>query len=142
MDWSGLLASVMSLWQSFPTLPLAGKIAGVLAIVIGLVKSSALQPYWAKLGPWQALVAPVLGVVTAILSIQPLSWAGIWLGLSGGMLAVALSNVLNSVMAMPGVGPLWVSIIQIIERLLNAPAPAPVVQAKREQALARWKKKS
>lgn len=140
MDYlSSLLASLLSLWQSFPTLPLAGKIGAILAIVIGLVKSSLLQPLWDKAGPWKALVAPVLGVVAALVAIQPLSWAGVWMGLSGGLLAVALSVVGDTVKLMPGVGAFWVSAINLVEKLLGAPAQSPAapvqVAAMRQKAL-------
>jgi uncharacterized membrane protein HdeD (DUF308 family) len=123
MDLTALLASIMDLWHSFPSLPIAGKIAGCLVILIGLVKSSLLKPLWDKCGPWKALVAPAIGLIVSILSISPMSWAGVLQGLAGGVLAVGISQLMDAVKLMPGVGPTWVSIINVIEKLLGAPQP-------------------
>jgi uncharacterized membrane protein HdeD (DUF308 family) len=124
MDLSALLASIMDLWHSFPSLSVAGKIAGCLVILIGLVKSSLFKPLWDKAGPWKALVAPLLGLIVAVLSISPFNWAGVLQGLAGGVLAVGISQVFDAVKLMPGVGQVWITIIDVVQKLLGAPKPA------------------
>jgi hypothetical protein len=122
LSWLGGLSGVAV--GSWASLPVPGQIALVLSIVIGLWKSSALQWLWnwvpSNLKPW---VAPVLGVLYALFATTPFSWSGILQGLSGGMLAAALSQMMNLVGQLPVAGGIWGTIISFIESLLKAPQP-------------------
>lgn len=104
------------------------KIAGFVALLLGLVNSSFASVYLAKLGNYKILVAPLLGVIVAILQLP--SFAAVsWLaGLHGGVLAIAITALLNAVEQLPGVGGIWVTIIGWIEQALGAPVQASVAQ--------------
>jgi hypothetical protein len=100
------------------------KIAGLVTLLVGLTKSSFAAPYLAKLGNFSVLVAPVLGVVLALLGLPGISSATVLAGLHGGSLAIAVAALLEAVKSVPGVGGVYVSLINLVEKLLGAP---PVV---------------
>ena len=102
------------------------KIAGFVALVLGLVNSSFASSWLAKLGTWKIMIAPLLGLVVAFLQLPGFSGASILAGLHGGALAIAITALLNAVEQLPGVGGIYVTIIGWIEGLLGAPAQAPL----------------
>jgi hypothetical protein len=102
------------------------KIAGFVALLLGLVNSSFASVYLAKLGKWKLLVAPLLGLVIALLQLPSLSGASVLAGLHGGALAIAITALLNAVEQFPGVGGWLVTAIGWIEQLLGAPIQASV----------------
>lgn len=114
------------------------KLAGFVLMMIALWKSSYAKLFvWEKLGNYKILVAPLLGLISAALTIKPLDLHTLWLGISGGFLAAGLHEVLDAIKVLPGIGPKYVSIINFIEKMLGAKEqiPAPVVDASENKKL-------
>ena len=108
-DWQGFIT-----WQA--------KIIAGLYILIGLWKVSILKPLWDKLGKFKALVAPVLSlIVTIVLATQgDVTFEVILIALTSGAGALALADILDFIKKLPGIGTIWVKIIEILEKLLGA----------------------
>lgn len=118
---SQLLAMVWAFIQGMGDMSIQAKIAGGVLILISAWKSSLLKPVYDKLGAAKVLVAPVLGMIAGILSIEPLSLAAVWAGIQGGVLAIALHQLLDAVKAMPWVGDKYKAWIDLISGILLKP---------------------
>jgi hypothetical protein len=121
MDIAGLFSQLVSLIQSFGSLSAPAKIAGIVLFIVAVVKSSFVQPLWAKLGNAQVLVAPILAVIVSIVSIQPFSWAALWSSLLSGALAIGMHQLLDAVKTLPGIGSAYLTVINFVESILQAP---------------------
>lgn len=117
------LSQVLKFIQSWGGIPMMAKVAGVILLLVASMKVSFLKPYWDKLGSLQAWVAPILGLIAGILGLgsggAPITLASIFAYMSAGAGAVVLHELLDTVKAVPGIGPLWVSVIAIIESSLG-----------------------
>ena len=130
------LAQVLQVIKDFGGLSMMAKIASIVMIVISSMKVSFLSPYWAKLGNLQAWLAPVLGLVAGLLMVASgsgsLTWASAMAYALSGAGAIMLHNLLDLVKAIPGLGPIYVSVIDIIESRLGGPAAsAPAVSGRK-----------
>lgn len=121
MDINDLFAQLWALIQAFPSLPAAGKISGIILLLISLIKSSLVAPLWEKLGSWKVVIAPALGLVAGVLAIHPLSFASLWQGLLGGVLAMGLHQLLDAIKVIPGIGPVYLKVIDVLETIFKAP---------------------
>ena len=121
-----LLNQIMDFFKSFGSMPLQGKIAGIVLSLITVWKSSMLRPYWDKWGEWKLLVAPLLGILLGLTAIQPFSTATVWAGFMGGVLALPLHDFLSALEEMPWIGPTYKTLIGFLEKILKKPQP-PVV---------------
>lgn len=119
-----ILKAVWELIQAFPSLASQDKIIGILVLVIGLVKSSALRPLWDALGAFKVLVAPAMAVILAVVSVKPFTVAALAHSIGDGMLAIALYQMLDAVKSMPMIGPKYVAIIAWVMKLLKSPEVA------------------
>lgn len=117
-----LLSQVLAFVQGFGGLSTLAKISGVIAILIGTMKSSALGPMWDKLGSFKVWAAPVLGIAYGLMSQGSLTWASAFAYLSAGAGAILLAEILDGVKAIPGIGTMWISVIGIVESVLKKPA--------------------
>jgi len=99
--------------------------SGIIFLLVGLSKVSILAPYWDKLGKAKTFVAPALALLGAILGVFTLeggfTWANMGAVLMTGAGALAISNIFDSVKAIPGVGSVILSIISLIEKVLLKP---------------------
>lgn len=121
------LAQVIQVVQQFGGLPMMLKIASVIMLIIASMKVSYINSMvWAKLGAAQVYVAPVLGLIAGILGLGsggvPVSAALVFAYVSAGAGAVFLHEILDSVKAIPGIGPIYVTLIDLIEGALGGPA--------------------
>lgn len=119
-----LITELLALVKSFATMDTPAKAAGVLMLLLSAWKSSVLAPYWAKLGTWKVLVAPVLGLAIAMVQLPEISLATVWQGLQGGLLAVAFHQVLQAVKALPLIGEKYKMWVELCERILLKPKDA------------------
>lgn len=117
----GLLTQTLTFIKQFGGLPWVLKIAGISAILISTFKISAIRELtWDKLGNAKVWAAPVLGLVFGILSLgTDLTWASALAYVSAGAGAIILHELLDSLKAIPGIGSVWVSIIEVIQSLLG-----------------------
>ncbi len=115
-------AAIFAYLQTFNDMSSANKISGLVVILVGLWKTSFVRNLlWDKLGAWKVLVGPLLGVIASLVLIQPLSWAGVWEGLLGGTLSIALHHLLDAVKLIPGLGTGYVKFIDWVKAVLKAP---------------------
>jgi hypothetical protein len=134
-DITALLGQLISLIEGLGSMSPQAKIAAIVLFITAVWKSSFLQPYYAALGNAANLVGPVLGLISGVLAIQPLSWGAVWTGVYGGSLAVLVVALLEAVKSIPGIGSLYVSLINWVEGLLGSPAPEPAPVS----LVAKWK---
>lgn len=121
------LNQILETIQDFGGLSWVAKIAAILAIIISSMKVSFLKTYWDKLGEAKVWLAPILSVAFGIISLgvndeTAITWAGVFAYMTAGAGAVFLHEILDSIKAMPGIGSMWVSIIDFIKIVLRAPA--------------------
>lgn len=122
---SDLLSLVFKSITGFGGLTWAAKVVLIVNLVIAATKVSFLrQAIWSKLGSFQALVAPVLGLVGAMIAYftagVPLSLPNLlaFAGTAAG--AVILHEVLDGIKSWPGIGPIYVTVINFLSNLLGA----------------------
>ncbi len=128
------LSQVVAVVKSWGGLSSLLKISAVIALLIASMKVSFLNSLiWAKLGGFQVYLAPVLGLIGGLLSIGvsgPVTIASVFLYASAGGGAVFLHEILDSIKAIPGLGAVYVSLINTIESDLGGPASqAPASKA-------------
>jgi hypothetical protein len=99
-----------------------GKIVLAIGLLIGSMKVTTIRErFWSKLGKQKVWVAPVLGFVAAILDVAgtgTFSWASLAIYMTAGAGAIALHELLDAVKAWPGIGKLYVTIIELIQAAL------------------------
>jgi hypothetical protein len=116
-DWVGLLITTLKdfimsgvTWQV--------KVAAVIALLISSMKVSFLQGLWAKLGDFQIWLAPILGLVAGIISVlSGGTWTDVLGYVAAGGGAVFIHELLDIVKIIPGLGPMWTGLIDIIEKI-------------------------
>jgi len=105
------------------SVPVGLKVAGIVLLLLALVKVSFLQTFWAKLGKFQAFAAPILGLAVGLLIFGfgggSLSFAAVLAYMTSGAGAIALHEIFKTVKSIPGIGPVWLSIIGVIESALG-----------------------
>lgn len=99
------------------------KISGYILLVIAITKTSFVAPLWDKLpAVVKTLVAPLLGLIGAILTQgSSLTWASAFAFVTAGTGAVFIHEILDGVKAIPGLGQLYISIIDMAEKVLFKP---------------------
>lgn len=97
--------------------------SSIIMLLIASMKVSFLKPAWQKLGALQIWLAPVLGLIAGVLhdvvSGGPISLAKLFTYLGVGAGSVFLHEILDLVKAIPGLGAIYVSIIDIAESTLG-----------------------
>lgn len=115
------LKAILDAVQKFGGAPWVMKIALICLILTALMKVSFLQPLWAKLGAFQAMVAPLLAAIGGIISMSPITLPGVLAYLSAGAGAIVLHELLDASKGIPGIGAGYVSAINFVEGILGAP---------------------
>lgn len=122
------LDQVLQAIKNFGGLSTVLKISTVILLIIGSMKVSILnQLIWSKLGAWQTLVAPLLGLVAGILDLNhagTVTLASVMAYVGSGAGAILLHELLDSIKKIPGIGPTYVSIIDFVNGLLKGPDKA------------------
>ncbi len=119
------LAQVLKAIAEFGGLPTVLKIASIITLIVGSMKVSVLnEMLWSKLGAAKVYVAPVLGLIAGILGLGsngPITAASVFAYVASGAGAVILHEILDSIKAIPGLGEVYISIINLIESFLGGP---------------------
>lgn len=116
---------VLNAIKSFGGLPWMGKVSSLVLILVSSMKVSFLKPMWDKLGAAKAWAGPVLGLIGGILSLGMdgnITLAGVLAYVSSGAGALILHELLDTVKAIPGLGSMYVAVIDYIKSKLGAPA--------------------
>lgn len=116
-------AQVIEVIKQFGGLPTVLKIAAVITLLISSMKVSFLRElFWEKLGQAKAWVAPLLGLIAGILGLAhdgPLTWPVAFAYLSAGAGAIILHELLDSIKALPGLGEIYVKVIDLVQKALG-----------------------
>lgn len=117
----GFFSQVLTFVKQFGGLPWVLKVAGIAAILISTMKVSVLRELiWDKLGNAKVWAAPLLGLLFGVASLgSNLNWASALAYVSAGAGAIILHELLDSVKGIPGIGSIWLSIIEVIQKILG-----------------------
>lgn len=115
------LKAVFAAVAGFGGLPWAGKVASICLLLVASMKVSFLAPLWDKLGAAKVFVAPVLALVGGLLSMGQITMAGAIAYMLAGAGAVALHQMLDAIKAIPGLGSMYVAVIDLVSSLLKKP---------------------
>lgn len=129
IDTLDFLSRVLKYIQEFGGLESVGKISAAITLIVSTMKVSFIKPLWDKLGTAKAYVAPALGFIGGLLAALKggqFDWAVVaaWTFAGGG--AVFLHEILDTVKAIPGIGSVWITVIEIVKGLLKAPKDQPL----------------
>lgn len=117
----GQVMDVLTQWSG--GIPLGLKIACVVLLIIASMKVSFLnQLIWSKLGKFQAIAAPVLGLILGLTILGtggPVTMPVLLAYLASGSGALALHEILDMIKGIPGIGSAYVTIINLIEGALG-----------------------
>lgn len=116
-------ASVLGYVQQFGGLEWMAKVSGLCLLIVALVKTSFVQPLWAKLPEVvKTLLAPLIALIGGILSLgSGLTFAAAVAYIGSGAGAIILHEILDGVKKIPGIGAIYLTIIGIVESILFKP---------------------
>jgi cytochrome c oxidase subunit IV len=124
---------LLSVWQTIQSLgglTWSLKITAIITLVIASMKVSFLNELiWSKLGNLKTWVGPILGLLVGLVSLVAqgnLSLVGVFAYFSAGIGAIALHELLDTIKGIPGLGPIYVGIIDAIEKTLGGPKSTQV----------------
>lgn len=125
------LGQVFDFVKKFGGLTGVAKVTGLVLLLIASMKVTVLNQWiWQKLGEAQALVAPGLGVLAGLLGLfnagQPVTWPSVFTYLVAGGGAIFVHEILDALKALPGLGAVYVSIIDLISKSLGGAQPTKV----------------
>lgn len=117
---------VLDAIKSFGGLTQLLKISAVITLVIASMKVSFFNDLiWSKLGAAKVYVAPVLGLIAGALGLGaggvPVTGALVFAYVTAGAGAVFLHEILDSVKAIPGIGSVYIMLINMLQAALGGP---------------------
>lgn len=112
---------LVELFKNWEVISSQMKIAMILVMIIGVVKNSAFESYFKFFGKWKPVVAPTLSLIVAFLFVQPFTLATALAAITTGVAAGFLSQILDALKTIPGLGSVYVTLIDIIGKLLGKP---------------------
>jgi hypothetical protein len=133
---SDFLTQVLQAVASIGGLSKLAMVSVCLTLLVSSMKVTFLNKLvWSHLGPFQTWVAPILGLIAGILGLgaggAPFSLALVFAYFTAGAGAVFLHEILDGIKLIPGLGPIWMALIDLIEGALGGPAsqpkPAPAI---------------
>lgn len=117
-------AQVLQAISDMGGLPAMGKIASVILLVVASMKVGLINSaLWDKLGDFKVVLPLILGLAAGIMMLPQLSGPAILAYILSGGGAVLLHQLLDMAKAIPGLGTVYVYIINLVEQFLS-PAPA------------------
>ncbi len=136
---ASFLDQVMSTIHKFGGASMMLKISLIVMLLVSSMKVSLLnQLVWSKLGAAQAWIAPLLGLIAGVLDLGgaggSISLASLLAYVSAGAGAIILHQLLDSLKAIPGLGSMYVSMIDMLQKVLGGPKPVVAIDASKPQA--------
>jgi len=122
------LKQIMDTILQFGGLSFLLKVSSIVTLIVSATKVTFLQKYWEKLGGFQVLVAPILGLVSGVLILASqgtLTWAGVASYVFAGAGAVVLHELLDAIKTLPGIGAVFIAIIDFISGKLGGQPTSP-----------------
>lgn len=135
LDVGPFLSDALQGFQAIGGASGMAKIAIIILLLIASMKVNLINnALWSKIpDKFKGWLAPGLGLLAGLLLLPKLSLAAVMAYVVSGGGAVALHEILDLVKLIPGIGSMWVSLIDIVEGALN-PAPATAQAAPPAQA--------
>jgi hypothetical protein len=129
------LAEVLKMISAFGGLSWVMKVSSIITLILSSMKVSFLNDlWWSKLGQFKAWAAPILGMVLGAMTMlangQSITLASLLAYFSAGAGALILHELLDTIKAIPGLGPVWVSLINAIKKALGGPTSVETVPFK------------
>lgn len=123
VDTATFLGSIFSFVMTHGGLGMPVEIMCICLLLIASMKVTVLDKLiWNHLGAAQPLLPPLLGLVVGLIMVKlngPISIAAIIAFLGSGAGAIAVHELLDSIKAFPGLGPVYVSVISTVEGYLG-----------------------
>lgn len=120
------LSEIINFVRSAGGLSTFAIISGVITLLLASMKVSFLNDLvWSKLGEKKIWAAPIIGLIAGILGLGhdgKITGAMIFAYITTGFGAIALHEILDLVKLIPGIGSIYVTIINIIEGALGGPS--------------------
>lgn len=104
------------------------KFSAVITLIIASMKVSFARPLWDKLGYFKALVTPILSLILGVITLAvagKVTLAALAAYLFSGGGAIILHEVLDQIKAIPGLSPVYLSMIAFFSKILGGPSPLP-----------------
>lgn len=121
MPVGDFLAQVLQAIQDFGGLGEMAKIALVCMVLVSSMKVNLINSLlWEKLGSLKVFAAPLLSLVGGFLSgnMEP-SWASVLTYIAAGSGAILFHQLLDGLKGIPGIGAIYLSIINFIQAILK-----------------------
>jgi hypothetical protein len=117
---------VLQAIQKFGGMTWLGKVASIVFLVLASMKVSFFnQIFWSKLGRLQPWMAPALGLLAGILApaVTGEAWtlSGALAYMAAGSGAIILHELLGLIKVIPGIGPVWIKVIEVLESVTGGP---------------------
>jgi hypothetical protein len=95
------------------------EVMAVITLIISSMKVTVLnQWFWSKLGTLQDWLAPALGLALGMTNVyMGGNWQDVLAYVAAGAGAPYLHDLLDLIKVLPGIGPLWVDFIDVIENI-------------------------
>lgn len=120
MGLDQFLAEVFSSVQGFGGLPWGAKIIVLITLIISSMKVSILRQYvWDRLGPAKVLIAPTLGLVAGLMSLEHKTLPNLVAYIMAGAGAILLHQLLDAFKELPMIGPKYLWLIDGAKKLLR-----------------------
>lgn len=117
------LGEVLDVIEGFGGVSTVLQISIIIMLIISSMKVSLLRDLiWDRIGALKAWIPPLLGLVAGLLGLYgegDLTLASALAYMSAGAGAIILHELLNTVKAVPGIGPVYVQIIDLIQLALR-----------------------
>lgn len=124
LSGSDFLSQVFAYVKGLGGISFMLKISGLITLIIASMKVSFLNNLiWSKFGNFKAFVAPLLSLIIGVISLGAggahITFAAIGAYLFSGGGAVILHEILDTLKAIPGIGPVYVSFINWVSSSLG-----------------------
>lgn len=123
MDLGQFIDQVYAALQNFGTLSVLLKASVILTLLISAWKVSVFQPFWNFFGNFKAFVPPtfMVGVVVvqSLISSGKVNWNTVGVAIVVGLTSAGFHDILCDLKSLPGVGPLFIKVIDLIEAFLG-----------------------
>lgn len=120
------LSQVLDAIKDFGGIPMVLQISVIIMLIISSMKVSLLRDLiWDRLGVLKAWVPPFLGLAAGLLGLAgdgSLTFAEAFAYMSAGAGAIILHELLNTIKAIPGLGKVYIQVIDLIQLALRPPS--------------------
>ena len=104
------------------------KAATTITLVVSTIKITPLNRLlWSPLGQYQTWVGPVVGLLAGFIT-QHANHEAIFVYVTAGMGSAYIHAILDMIKLIPGIGPMWVVLIDAVEAFLGGGTPVTVLK--------------